>query len=223
MLAQNTASRLSPGGMPWLDSSAPLLVEAPGYVLSLQRDQCLFTAGDAAKSLYRVRSGCLRSFSMMPDGRRQVVDFHLAGDLFGIEDSDERLLGVEAVTDTVLLRYAHPLLTRQAVQDPRTALYLHELTCRKLHAAQRRLMVLGRKTAAERVAGFLLEMADRTGSPRFDLPMARHDIADHLGLTLETVSRVLSALRRQKLIRLPTPQRVELASIDALSALTGDA
>lgn len=134
-----------------------------------------------------------------------------------------RRQAVQAAADAILLRFPRRQLEAEAVRDPAAARGFYDIACRSLETAQRRMMVPGRKTAAERLAFFLLEMAERTGGDRrFDLPMSRQDIADHLGLTTETVSRVFSQFRRKGLIALPTAQRVELRDHDAVEAASGD-
>jgi CRP/FNR family nitrogen fixation transcriptional regulator len=195
-----------------------------GTTVTLGRDQSLFLAGDDASHVFRVMAGCVRSLALMPDGRRQVAEFHLAGDLLGLDGRDAHRLSAEGVGDAILLRFPRRQLEAAAVRDPAAARDLYDLACRSLEVTQRRLMVLGRKTAAERLASFLLEMAERCGgSRRFALPMSRQDIADHLGLTIETVSRVFSQFRRKGLIALPTAQRVELRDREALEGASGDA
>lgn len=225
MLPRDATIGVRTGGMP-LPAMAGMGLAGmalAGTTVTLRRDQSLFLAGDAASHVYRVMAGCVRSLALMPDGRRQVAEFHLPGDLLGLDGREAHLLSAEAVGDAILLRFPRRQLEAEAVRDPAAARGLYDLACRSLETAQRRLMVLGRKTAAERLASFLLEMAERTGGDRrFDLPMSRQDIADHLGLTIETVSRVFSQFRRQGLIALPTAQRVELRDREAVEAASGD-
>ena len=140
---------------------------------------------------------------MMDDGRRQVGEFMLPGDLFGHDDLDSHAFAAEAVSEIMLRRY--PVQRVEALAETHAALgrRLRELALLHLRSARERLWLLGRKTAVERLASFILEM-DRRSRPDdtglLTLPMSRTDIADHLGLTVETVCRALTQIRREGLI-----------------------
>jgi CRP/FNR family nitrogen fixation transcriptional regulator len=133
----------------------------------------------------------------MEDGRRQVGEFLFAGDLFGWEALDKHDFGAEAVTPVTLRRYSRRDLDRLADQDRDVARRLYELSSRRLRAGRDHMVLLGRKTAAERIASFIMEMLERTPEvrSRIELPMSRLDMGDYLGLTIETVCRRLSRLR----------------------------
>jgi CRP/FNR family transcriptional regulator len=159
-----------------------------------------------------------------PDGRRQVVDFLIEGEFFGI--SSDRCYGysVEAIARTTLVRYARARLEAAIEAQPDLARRLFGIACAELQRARQHLLLLGRKSADEKIASFLLTLALRL-DPEGDaldalqLPMSRQDMADYLGLTIETVSRTLTRLRRDGLIALPTPQHVLLLRPERLRDL----
>ena len=176
------------------------LLEQFGTTMSIQREHDIHGQGDAAGSCYRILSGCVRRVRLMADGRRQVGEFLMAGDLLGFDALDTHDYAAETVSDVVLRRY--PRRAVDALADSNAALIrrLRDLASESLRMAYTRLLLLGRKTASERIATFLLEMAQRLPRVRdgvLDLPMSRSDIADHLGLTIETVCRTLAHLRRE--------------------------
>ena len=184
-------------GRPEADPLARL--EAAATTLSVHKEQTIYTEGDAAEFCYRIVGGCVRMVKLMEDGRRQVVEFLLPGDLLGFDALDTYDLSAEAVTAVVLHCYRRGAVEALADRDPATARRLRALAVKGLRSAWERMTLLGRKTAVERIASFLLEMTTRTprgGQDRVVLPMGRADIADHLGLTMETVCRVLSVLRQ---------------------------
>ncbi|MBR0874953.1 helix-turn-helix domain-containing protein [Bradyrhizobium tropiciagri] len=149
---------------------------------------------EPAEYVYQVMSGAVRSYKLLSDGRRQIGAFHLVGDIFGLENNDIHRFTAEAVVDTTVRLIRRLSLERVAHTDPALARHLLVMTTSNLQHAEDHMLLLGRKTALERVAAFLLEMDRRTGVGVVALPMCRRDIADYLGLTLETVSRALSKL-----------------------------
>lgn len=170
----------------------------------------IYAQGEKAGHLYQVAFGAVRVYRLLADGRRQISAFHLAGEVFGFEADGTHHFFAEAIGATGIraLRLA-------AAHDLSRALL--PLALQGLVRAQEHLLVLGRQSAAERVAAFLLDMAERQGGlPRFDLPMSRMDIADYLGLTIETVSRVLTKLKDKGIIRLPGLRSVEIIRWQAL-------
>ena len=182
------------------DLLAPLV--ASSIIVRAEREQEIFAEGDPADYCYRVLSGCVRTVSLMEDGRRQVSEFLLQGDLLGWEAAEEYDVTAEAVTPVILRRCRRRSIEALADTNPEVARRLRTLSAGKLRAARERMVLLGRKTAAERIASFLLEMAQRTQTAEIPLPMTRADIADHLGLTIETVCRGLTQLQRDGTIRL---------------------
>jgi CRP/FNR family transcriptional regulator, nitrogen fixation regulation protein len=160
----------------------------------------IFGEGDPTTYVYQVASGAVRSCKLLSDGRCQITAFHLPGDIFGYELSATHPTSAEAIVDTTLLTATKRSL-QQAAANADVVRKLWDLTAAKLKHAEDHLLLLGRKTALERVAAFLVEMdcrLERSGD--LSLPMRRRDIGDYLGLTLETVSRVLSALHDEGII-----------------------
>jgi CRP/FNR family nitrogen fixation transcriptional regulator len=183
------------------------------------RNDEIFAEGDPADGWFKVVSGTVRVCKLMADGRRHIAEFHFAGDCFGFDSLPERRFVAEAVTDAVILRLPRRAAERLIDNSPALARSLREMTSRDLANAQIRMLMLGRMSAPERVATFLLDMAERRDAGRFlDLPMSRTDIADYLGLTIETVCRVLSSFKRDGLIDIPVAHRVELRDRAALAA-----
>jgi CRP-like cAMP-binding protein len=175
------------------------LLEQFGATISVQREQEIHGQGVRATSCYRILSGCVRMVKLMEDGRRQVGEFLMAGDLLGFDALETHDFAAEAVSDVVLRRYPRRMVDALAEGSVLLARRLRDLTSISLRTAHTRMLLLGRKTASERIATFLLEMAERLPQARacmVDLPMSRTDIADHLGLTIETVCRILAHLRR---------------------------
>jgi CRP/FNR family nitrogen fixation transcriptional regulator len=192
-------------------------LERIGTRLSFARNDDIYAEGDGSDCWYKVVSGTVRICKLLADGRRHIAEFCFSGDCFGLDNTGERLYSAEAVDDIVVMRF--PRKTTEAVieQDPMLARLLRDVMLRDLANAHGRTLLLGRMTASERVAAFLLEMfnrRDRTKS--LDLPMSRNDIADYLGLTIETVCRTLSALKRDRVIAIPNAHRIELLDRDAL-------
>ncbi|MBL8583620.1 MAG: helix-turn-helix domain-containing protein [Rhizobiaceae bacterium] len=174
----------------------------------------IYAQGEAARKLYQVAFGCVRIYRMLADGRRQIAAFHLAGDVFGFEADGTHHFFAEAVDATGIHAWRH------AANAPESQDVL-QLALLGLVRAQEHMLVLGRQNAAERVAAFLVDMAERQGDTRsVDLPMSRTDIADYLGLTIETVSRVFSRLKQDGIIRLPSLRSVEMVKWSALRDMT---
>jgi CRP/FNR family nitrogen fixation transcriptional regulator len=155
----------------------------------------IFGEAEPADYLYQVVDGAVRSYKLLSDGRRQIGAFHLAGDIFGLENGTAHRFTAEAVVDTTVRLTKRVGLAQVAERDATVARDLLNMTASSLQHAEDHMLLLGRKTALERVAAFLLEMDRRlTAAGVMALPMCRRDIADYLGLTLETVSRALSVL-----------------------------
>src|SRR3954471_5467662 len=156
----------------------------------------IYGEAEPADYIYQVMDGAVRSYKLLSDGRRQIGAFHLVGDIFGLENGDEHRFTAEAVVETVVRLIKRESLQLVAAKDAVVSHNLLSMITRNLEHAENHMLLLGRKTAVERVAAFLLEMDFRTGADKMSLPMTRLDIADYLGLTLETVSRALSSLRK---------------------------
>src|SRR3954453_22914018 len=150
---------------------------------------------EPANYVYQVTSGAVRSYKLLSDGRRQIGAFHLVGDTFGLEIGTDHRFTAEAVVDTTVRLMKRRSLELVAQSDVMVAHNLLSTTANNLRHAEDHMLLLGRKTSLERVAAFLIEMDRRsTAAGILALPMCRRDIADYLGLTLETVSRALSRL-----------------------------
>ena len=199
---------------------ALVALEQIGARRSFSREKEIYAEGEASDDWYQVISGTVRICKWMADGRRHIVEFCFAGDCFGLPASGIRSATAEAVGDVVIMRYPQRAADRLIDESPQLVRQMYDRTLHELTQTQRHTLVLSRMTAPERVASFLLEIAERWDTPRaIDLPMSRYDIADYLGLTMETVCRTFTALKRDGFIALPTPQRVELRDRDALEAL----
>ncbi len=183
-----------------------------GTAVKFAAGKTICEEGAAAEYVYKVVSGAVRKVRLLPDGRRHITSFVLAGDLFGFKDGAEYHDAVEAITEVTLVRYSQSAFERLMQSDSRLMRHVFGLICQKFSATQERLVLLGRKAALERIATFLLGMADGKTYPRaeIDLPMNRADIADYLGLTVETVSRNLTQLRERHIIDMPTANRIVL-------------
>src|SRR5689334_12825110 len=194
-------------------------MEMMGAPMAFARNTEIYGEGEQADYAYKVVSGAVRTYRILADGRRQIGSFYLPGDVFGLEFGDEHGFSAEAVTKTEVLVVKRGALVALAARDSEVARELWRLTGRELARAQEHIVLLI-KTAQERVAAFLLEMAERRpAGDTIELPMSRQDIADYLGLTIETVSRTLSALENEAAIELPNSRRVVLRNRPALRGM----
>jgi CRP/FNR family transcriptional regulator, nitrogen fixation regulation protein len=192
-----------------------------GATMAYSHNSEIFGENEPAEYLYKVVSGSVRTYKILNDGRRQVGGFYFAGDIFGLESTDEHGLSAEAITDCRILVVKRSALNALAGRDASVAQQLLILTGCELRRVQNRILLLI-KNAQERVAGFLLEMARRDSpSDVIELPMSRQDIADYLGLTVETVSRTLTSLECVAAIEVTTSRRIVLRNRSALSRLNG--
>ncbi len=156
--------------------------------------------GDRADHLFRIESGMVKVYRTLPDGRCQITGFLFAGDFIGLAPEDVYLSGAVAIGPVTVSRFARKKVEQLISLSPLVARLLLRRACSELIAAQDQMLLLGCKTAAEKVASFLLAIARRSAGDVMNLPMSRMDIADYLGLTIETVSRTLSQLREEGLI-----------------------
>jgi CRP/FNR family nitrogen fixation transcriptional regulator len=179
-----------------------------GSTQVLTKDEEIFAEGDAASYFYKVVSGTVRTYKLMCDGRRQIDAFHLAGDIFGLEIDLEHRFSAEAVDNAIVIAYRRSPLDALSRQNPGFGDEVMMSMIRSLERAQDHMLLLGRKTAQEKIATFLMDLAARMHEDdRFELPMQRTDIADYLGLTIETVSRTLTQFAREGLIKLAASSR----------------
>jgi len=196
-------------------------IEMMGAPMPFARNAEIYGENEPADYLYKVISGAVRTYKVLNDGRRQIGSFYLPGDIFGLEVGDEHSFSAEAVADCKVLVIKRSALVALAGRDTEVARQLWTMAAAELQRAQDHVMLLI-KTAQERVAGFLVEMSSRNaGASEVDLPMSRQDIADYLGLTIETVSRTLTQLENSGAIAVPTSRRIVLRSRGALNRLNG--
>jgi CRP/FNR family transcriptional regulator, nitrogen fixation regulation protein len=194
-------------------------IELMGATMPFARNAEIYGENEHADYVYKVLSGSVRTYKVLNDGRRQIGAFYLPGDLFGLEAGDKHTLSAEAITECKVLVIKRGALTALATRDPEVARQLWTTTAAELQRAQDHIMLLI-KTAQERVAGFLLEMSARSAAAtEVELPMSRQDIADYLGLTIETVSRTLTHLENAATIAVPTSRRIVLRNRGALTRL----
>jgi CRP/FNR family transcriptional regulator len=188
---------VGPGFLPRLSALASEQQLATGATL--------FEEGDAAESVYVVTHGMLKLYKGMVDGRRQVIGFMVVGDFLGLAFGRLHLCTAEAVTPASVCRFRRQRFLELLDECPSLEREILHRTSTELAVAQEQMLLLGRKTASERLASFVLCLSRRLRLPDdqpFELPMSRGDIADYLGLTVETVSRTLSGFRRSALIDL---------------------
>lgn len=192
--------------------------------VALRPDETLFEAGDPAARVFTVTSGMLKTFKLMPDGRRQITGFMIAGDVLGLADEGVYAYSVEALTAARLCRFDRGRLEKLLATYPKMERRLLAMAGHEISAAHEQMLLLGRKTAKEKIASFLLGFRERAAARglRADpvhLPMSRADLGDFLGLTMETVSRTFSRLRKDGVIALHTGGRVEVCDRAALARL----
>ena len=192
-------------------------------ISTLQRraaGETLFNEGDDADCIYEITSGMLRLYKLLPDGRRQIVGFLTAGHLLGLALEGTYVYTAETLTDVTLCRYRRSGFDRLIDNVPGLARRLWGFTADELRMAQDQLMMIGRKTATEKVASFLLTQAELQGAAdEVRVPMTRGDIGDYLGLTIETVSRTLTKLKRDGVIALPNLDRIEFRDRERLEEI----
>lgn len=184
----------------------------------------LFSQGEDAGFVFNITEGMARLYKLLPDGRRQIIGFALPGDFLGISLSDRFSFSADAVDDMRVCRMARARFSVLLDTMPHLLRRLHEMAANELMIAQDQLVVLGRRSAEERLAVFLLGLRRRFArihhlSPTVPLPMVRQDIADYLGLTIETVSRTFSKMFRDKTL-LNIPDGVRILELERLEALT---
>ncbi len=198
---QASAAHARPAALPDIPAIGPRMTYA--------RDEEIFGEGEPSDFVYQVLSGVVRTCRFHSDGRRQIDEFHLAGEYFGLELDGDHTCSAEALGPVTVLLLRRSTLGEIAARDPAVSRQLLDLSLRTLRRSHRHLNMLGLKGACERVAAFLVDFAQRSGSAAFiELPMSRQDIADYLGLTIETVSRTFTQLEADGVIGLPDRRRV---------------
>lgn len=188
-----------------------------GSVLSFKRNDTIVDEGEAGRFSWRIVNGMVRQCVLLADGRRQILDFLSAGDIFGLGMGECHETRVEAVTDVLLARTPR---RNGAEILPQEVLLIQQ----QVQRARCHILMLGRQSVKERVANFLLQLAERAGDgledgAALELPMGRQDIADYLGLTLETVCRTIGSLKRDRLIDVPDTHRIVIRRAELLEDL----
>jgi CRP/FNR family transcriptional regulator, nitrogen fixation regulation protein len=188
-----------------------------------RKDTVIFGETEPADYIYQVIEGAVRTHKLLSDGRRQIGAFHLPGDIFGLENGDFHRFTAEAIVETTVRLVNRQSLEREAKNDPAMVRNLLNMTTDNLQHVENHLLLLGRQSATERVAAFLLEMNGRmkaTGA--MALPMTRRDIGDYLGLTIETISRVLMAYQRKGYLKVGGPFQREIIVLNTVGLAEAD-
>lgn len=196
---------------------------ALAVVTEIDAGRCFIAEGEPAESFFNITSGTAKLYKLLPDGRRQITGFAGPGHFLGLAVSSTYAFSAEAIEPVRFCRFSRSKLRGLLVDFPKLEQRLLEVAATELVAAQEQMLLLGRKTAKERLASFLLMQMGLGAEAltQITLPMTRGDIADYLGLTIETVSRTLSRLRADRLIDIPTTNDVVVRSRAALEQLAG--
>ncbi|HYD67505.1 Crp/Fnr family transcriptional regulator [Azospirillum sp.] len=187
----------------------------------IEAGQTLFGEGDAADTLYNVTSGTVKLFKLLPDGRRQITGFLMPGDFLGLAVNDHYAYTAETVTTCSLCRFPRRKVEALLDEFPKMQRRLFSMASNELAAAQDQMLLLGRKTAREKICSFLLMLSQRAArrghkeNPVY-VPMSRADIADYLGLTTETVSRTFTQLKTAGVISLQEGNKIQIADMDGM-------
>jgi CRP/FNR family transcriptional regulator, anaerobic regulatory protein len=186
-------------------------------------NEALFSVGQVASSVHSLISGVARLYKLLPDGRRQVIGFALPGDFLGTAATDRYSFSAEAVDTVTACRLSREAFAHFIERRPHFLIRINEFVARELMLAQEQMLLLGRRTAEEKVASFLVNWRDRLAQigdnqPTISLPMSRQDIADYLGLTIETVSRTLTRFEREKMLII-VAGGVRLLDVDRAAAM----
>jgi len=216
---------LAAHGDPIREGQDPL--HAVGVERRYAANQTVFQEGEPNEHMFRVSRGVLKIFKTLGDGRRQVTGFLYPGDLIGLGAGVSYAYTAEAITETALVSCRRSKVEDLINRSPAVARWLFSVASTELTAAQDQMLLLGRKTAVERVTSFLLNLAERAvlrgeDSDRIHVPMTRYDIADYLGVTTETVSRTITRLKALGLIRLCPNNCIHLVDADRLTELSED-
>jgi CRP/FNR family transcriptional regulator, nitrogen fixation regulation protein len=198
-------------------SDGPL--EMMGTQMRYSRNAEIYGEDEPAEYLYKVISGAVRTYKILADGRRKIGAFYLPGDIFGLEAGEDHAFSAEAICDSNVVVVKRSAVMDLAARDSSVAQQLWAVTSRELQRAQEHVLLLI-KSAQERVAGFLVEMTRRAqGANTIQLAMSRQDIADYLGLTIETISRTLTQFERSAAIALPSSRQIEIRNRAVLARL----
>lgn len=190
-------------------------IELAGARMSFAKDVEIYGEHEPADYVYKVLTGTVRVYKILQDGRRQIEGFYFPGDVFGMELGSHHASSAEAVSASTIAVVRRSALMAAAAKDPDVSNRLWTHTAHELEQARRHAMLLV-KTAQERVASFLIDISNRYNGEAVELPMSRQDIADYLGLTIETVSRTLTQFQQTSAIELATSRRMILRNRQAL-------
>jgi len=206
-----------------LESTALRAFKATGPTVKYQPGDTVVFEADEAVNVYSLTSGLLRLSKLLPDGRRQIAGFLFPGDFLGITMEEEHAFTAEAITLSALCKFPRKRFDEFVAAHPQLERRLYVVAAHELAAARQQLVLLGRKTATERVASFLLMLSGRCSAQRgfteIDLPVSRIDMADYLGLRIETVSREISALKAARVIQLTGRQSFRIVERERLEQL----
>ncbi len=196
-----------------------------GSIVSYRAKEAIYFEGDPAGRVFEITAGIVKLFKLTADGRCQVTGFLYPGQYFGFERNDEHSQTAEALTSTTLRSFTLAKLERLAGRDPAVQQQLLEAVRSQLLSTQDHLLLLGRKTAQEKLSSFLLRISEVVAGSggdgsRFEIPMSRTEIADYLGLTTETVSRCFSRLKDRGLLSFTDARHITIRDIDRLLALS---
>ena len=193
------------------------------HAFCVNAKQTLFEQDEPANNVYNLTSGSVRLYKLLPDGRRQVVGFALPGDFLGLSMVEKNAFSADALTPVTACQFSRQDFSEFVDTKPHLLRRLHSMAAHELSLAQDQMVILGRRTAEEKIASFLIGLRRRWGrisgvSVTIPLPMTRQDIGDFLGLTVETVSRLMTRLAREKAIVI-VPDGVRLLDIPRLERL----
>lgn len=202
--------------------AAPLAIaevmERLGVKMSFAKDEEIFAQDEDADLVHMVVSGAVRTTRLLSDGRRQVGAFYYPGDLIGLETGAVHRFSAEAICPSTVLVVRRSAL-RAFAGEGQLDRAIWEAARRELERTQEHLLVLGRKTACEKVASFLMSLAQREPAERVQLPMSRQDMADYLGLTIETVSRMLTQLQGASVVEFDGSRKFRVKRWEALEEM----
>jgi CRP/FNR family nitrogen fixation transcriptional regulator len=192
-------------------------IDRIGAATLFTRAKKIFRKGQPAKHIYKVESGCISTYISLNDGRRLICAFYFPGDYFGLEMSNRYGISGEAIIPSLVRVIERKRLISRIAADPAVAKYMLDITGAELQRAQNHSLIL-RGSGDERVAKFLSEMARISRRNEIDLLMSRRDIADHLNLTIESVSRAFARLKKMSAISFSTPRRIEVRACKRIAA-----
>lgn len=214
---------------PWLNTDArnPIVLGnsiSTSIVRDISVNEHIYLEGEIQSHIYLVISGVIGTYKLLGDGRRQICTFAYPGDILGVDCAQRHLSNAEALSESLVRSIPVNAIDKLIVSEPGFGQALLRITAMELAGTREQLLSLGRKSATEKLATFLLNIARRNAlcgqsEIQFDLPMKRSDIADYLGLTVETVSRNFTRLKVAGIIKLLSSNRIQIDDIDVLEAL----